>query len=309
VWLASYSIGVEEDAGEVAFTVQLSETSAVPITIEYNLADVNATREEDYTAESTNFVEVIPPGSQSVDLVYTIIDDTAVEPDESFFLEITNAINARVGRAELTCWIQDNDTYQPVNESLYAVTTPGSGMESNRTLTVLGSKSSAMELRGLAVDGQGNRYITDHASGGPEKGSIIVWPAGLDHIVRIVRGVTRPDDIELTPDGKRLVWVTGEGVIQTETLGVLIKLTGLDRENDSTALVYVQSDSGSRVAEWLPEGYYYARDILTEAQITHEIDILVEYRGETRTFYRLSLVAADIQTFDGLRLFTLDLSP
>ena len=88
----------EGNAGTTAatFTVTLSAAATFPVTVNYATANGTATAGSDYTAASGTLT--FAPGQTSKPITVTVNGDTAVEPNETFFVNLsapTNAIHRR----------------------------------------------------------------------------------------------------------------------------------------------------------------------------------------------------------------------
>jgi predicted extracellular nuclease len=108
---------VEGDSGttEFLFTVSLSAASASTVTVDYATADGTATSGSDYVAE--NGTLTIPAGSTSVTFSVTVNGDTTVEPNETFFVNLTNPANATIADAQGTGTISNDDvTIVPIHD-------------------------------------------------------------------------------------------------------------------------------------------------------------------------------------------------
>ncbi len=100
---------VEGNSGtsEFLFTVSLSAASASAVTVDYATADGTATAGSDYAAESGSLT--IPAGSTSVTVGVTVNGDTVVEPNETFFVDLTNAAGANITDARGVGTIANDD--------------------------------------------------------------------------------------------------------------------------------------------------------------------------------------------------------
>jgi len=72
----------------------LSTTSTQTITVNYATADNTATAGSDYTA--TTGTLTFTPGQISQDIIISVNGDTAIEPDETFLINLSNPSNARL---------------------------------------------------------------------------------------------------------------------------------------------------------------------------------------------------------------------
>jgi len=104
---------VEGDAGTVnaAFTVSLSTASPQTVTVVLQTANGTATAGSDYAAVGPITVTVtFAAGTVSRTVVILVIGDTALEPDETFAVNLTAATNAGIIRAQGVGTILDDDT-------------------------------------------------------------------------------------------------------------------------------------------------------------------------------------------------------
>jgi acetyl esterase/lipase len=87
--------------------VDLTETSAWPITVDYRTVDGTATANVDYL-ESYGTV-VFNPGQTSATIPIRILGDAIIEPDETFTIEMTNAAGAAPADDRVTVVIANDD--------------------------------------------------------------------------------------------------------------------------------------------------------------------------------------------------------
>ena len=98
---------VREDAESAVFTVRLNGRSATEVRADYATSDETATGSVDYT-ETSGTVE-FAPGSVEQRIVVPVLEDGLAEPDETFLVQLSGAVDAEiedgVGRGTIT----DND--------------------------------------------------------------------------------------------------------------------------------------------------------------------------------------------------------
>ncbi|GBL12203.1 hypothetical protein MSj_03717 [Microcystis aeruginosa Sj] len=87
---------VENNSGtnNLIFKVTLSTTSTQTITVNYATADNTATAGSDYTAKTGTIT--FTPGQISQDIIISVNGDTAIEPDETFLINLSNPSNALI---------------------------------------------------------------------------------------------------------------------------------------------------------------------------------------------------------------------
>ena len=99
----------EGNAGNTPFTfnVTLSAPSGSPVTIDYATANGSAIAGTDYAAASGTLT--FPVGVTSQPITVNVIGDTQVEPDRTFFVNLSNATGATIVTAQATGTIVDDD--------------------------------------------------------------------------------------------------------------------------------------------------------------------------------------------------------
>ena len=99
----------EGDSGTKAanFVVTLSPANAVAVQVDYATADGTATAGSDYTA--ANGTLTFNPGETSKTVTVNILGDTDDEPDETFFLNLSNPTNADIIDGQGQATIIDDD--------------------------------------------------------------------------------------------------------------------------------------------------------------------------------------------------------
>ena len=101
-------VTVDEDAGEAVFTVSLSTFSLNTVTVDWSTTDGSAISPEDYTASGPQQI-TFWPGLAAVPIAIPIVGSGAVEPDETFAVDLTNPVGATIADGQGTATIEDND--------------------------------------------------------------------------------------------------------------------------------------------------------------------------------------------------------
>ena len=103
-------IVTEGNSGTTAaiFTVSLSQASTLPVTVSVSTADGTATGGSDYVAVSNQTV-TIPAGQLSATTTVNVNGDLTDEPDETFVVNLSNAVNAGILDGQGLGTIQDDD--------------------------------------------------------------------------------------------------------------------------------------------------------------------------------------------------------
>ena len=101
---------IEGNSGKTTatFPVTLSPAVPVPVTVQYKTADGTAVQNVDYVASGVKTL-TIPAGATSASITVDVKGDTTVEPDEYFFVNLSNATNATITDAQGKCTIQNDD--------------------------------------------------------------------------------------------------------------------------------------------------------------------------------------------------------
>ncbi|WP_338415330.1 Calx-beta domain-containing protein [uncultured Sphaerotilus sp.] len=86
-------VAVNEGAGQVTFTITLSEPSKDTVTVRYTTVDGTATRGTDYTPPVTEML-TFAPGETSKTVTVPIINDSVYEGPETFSLQLSDPVNA-----------------------------------------------------------------------------------------------------------------------------------------------------------------------------------------------------------------------
>jgi Calx-beta domain-containing protein/glycosyl hydrolase family 99 len=115
--LSITDVGVTEGNSGTAnanFTVSLSAASSNPVTVFYTTADGTATAPGDYTP--TTGLLTFAPNETSKTVAVPVVGDAAVESNETFSVNLSNASNATIADAQGVGTITNDDTetdYQP----------------------------------------------------------------------------------------------------------------------------------------------------------------------------------------------------
>ncbi|MDD4880127.1 MAG: Calx-beta domain-containing protein [Gallionellaceae bacterium] len=123
------------EGGSANFTVSLSTASSQSVSVIASTANNSAVAPGDYTAR-TGVTLTFPAGTTSQSFVVATVNDSVVEPTETFFVNLSGASNATIAVAQATGTILDNDT----------ATTPPSLSINNVTVTEGGNANFAVSL-------------------------------------------------------------------------------------------------------------------------------------------------------------------
>ncbi|HET9671520.1 MAG TPA: Calx-beta domain-containing protein [Actinomycetota bacterium] len=179
----------EGDAGltSLAFTVSLSNPSALPVTVDWTTADGTALAGSDYAAASG--VVSFAPLDVSETVVVDVLGDAVYERDETVAVELSNATNAPIGRTRRLGSI-GNDDAAPV-ASIADGSIPEGGAGSTATLSLVVSLSAASEVDATVTYATTDGTAVADGDYAAATGSVTV-PAGATSatIPIVVRGDT-----------------------------------------------------------------------------------------------------------------------
>jgi uncharacterized protein (TIGR03437 family) len=125
------------------FTVTLSATSAQTVKVDFATADGTASAPSDYQANSGTLT--FNPGDLTKTITVLVNGDTMDEPNETFFVNLSNALNAVILDSQGQGTINDNDAAPSVSINDVTVTEGNSGTTS-ATFTVTLSAASGFTV-------------------------------------------------------------------------------------------------------------------------------------------------------------------
>jgi ELWxxDGT repeat protein len=140
-------VTVQENAGTATFTVTRSAATADSVTVAYATANGTATAGKDYTAESGTVT--FSAGQLTRPVTIAITNDASREPNEVFYVRLTNANYAVIGDDEGQGTIVSEDTAPTLTVADVSVTEGNSGT-SNMTFTA--TLSAASDYYSVSVD-------------------------------------------------------------------------------------------------------------------------------------------------------------
>ena len=93
--------------GNAVFTVSLSASSTQTVTVQFATANGTATSGSDYQTFSGTLT--FNPGETSKTITVRVRGDTVVEPNETFFVNLSNPTNATIADSQGLGTILNND--------------------------------------------------------------------------------------------------------------------------------------------------------------------------------------------------------
>ncbi len=106
----SVSDGTAPEGEPVVFTLTLSAPSTEQVTVRVNTTSGSATGDVDYNQINSFNDVVFPPGETTQTIAIPTFEDTADEPDETFFLNVLQTIGVAVADGQGVGTIVDNPT-------------------------------------------------------------------------------------------------------------------------------------------------------------------------------------------------------
>lgn len=107
----------DEGLTEFSFPIKLSEASAEDVSFTVNIKEGTAAADEDFEPFSGTIT--IAAGEVNSEVNVNVKTDTLKEQDESFFVELSNPVNATLNRESAEGIIRNDDTFLAVNEGGY----------------------------------------------------------------------------------------------------------------------------------------------------------------------------------------------
>ncbi len=210
---------------DFVFTVTASGTATLPATVEYASVDGTAIAPDDYGAKSGTLT-FLPGGSQTQMITIQVVGDTVVEPDETFFVKLSNAQNGNITRATGVGTILNDDLNLAVND---ITVVEGDSGTSDAVFTVSAEGISHLTaiVNFSTADGTANSG-SDYLS----RGGVLIFPPGTTS-----RTVTVPIVGDLLNEGTETFVVNLTNAVSaqiTKAIGV-----GTILDNDLLPALYV----------------------------------------------------------------------
>jgi hypothetical protein len=144
------------------FTVTLSRAVDVPVTVDYSTADGTATAPADYAAAATTQL-TFNPGETTKQVTVNVNGEDTFEPDETFFVNLSNASNATLLDAQGLGTITNDDTAPSFSINDVTMNEGDSGTTSF-TFTVTKTGAGAASVDFATVDGTATVAGSDYQS-------------------------------------------------------------------------------------------------------------------------------------------------
>jgi hypothetical protein len=134
------------------FRVTLTVAATQPVSVHYATADGTATAGADYTATSGTLT--IPAGSTSGTITVPVLPDLIDEANETFTMNLSNAVNATITQAQGVGTINDNDPLPVLTINDVSVTEGNSGTQNAVfTVTLTGATARTVTVNYATANG------------------------------------------------------------------------------------------------------------------------------------------------------------
>lgn len=174
------------------FTVNLSPASAQTVTVQFATANNTALAGSDYVA--TNSTLTFSPGQTTQQVSVTINGDTTFEPNESFFMNLSNATNATIDDNQALGTITNDDAQPTISINDVTVTEGNSGTTNAAFTASLSNPSYQTITVGYATTGNTATAGSDFVAA---SGTVTITPGLTSQPVNItINGDTTPEPDE-----------------------------------------------------------------------------------------------------------------
>lgn len=262
---------VNEDSGTFSATIRLSQATTLPVSVTVTSSEslvppaigdnIRAAAGTDFVVESK--VVNFPVGTTRQAVQFQIVDDNESEPNESFFLDLTDAVNATIVDRQAEVAIFDDDaamffsTKREIPSSLSTVLyLQAADINSDGHVDFLATSRRSGELYWYESDGASGyteHLITDQATRWTNINTADFDGDGDTDLVTI----TRWDESGITSPAEMIIrWYENDGNENftardiSGPTGGTVEVADLDADGDMDILVGKTQGSAPRVA-WL----------------------------------------------------------
>src|ERR1700730_15921 len=245
-------IVVGEKDGFAEFVVRLNAPSAASVSVNYFTSNGSAVASSDYIGINTNTL-TFAPGEMVKTVRVPIVDDTAVEPTESFFFVLSSPTGGVIGNTYALATIIDNDAAsgtpvmaisdpvvdEKIGEAHFTVTLdrPSTGVVSVNYATQAGTADAAdfAAIAGILSFAPGETAKTVSVTIADD--SVAEGNEQFDLVLSSPSGASRPD-----PVGTATIWASDQPTVSTPVISVADVVVG---EGDGFAEFVVRLNAPS----------------------------------------------------------------
>ncbi|MBO1055424.1 MAG: hypothetical protein HEQ27_02390 [Dolichospermum sp. JUN01] len=207
------------------FTVTLSGETFQPVTVNYATANGTATAGSDYTATTGTLIFNVNPGETSKQITVSVLGDSLFEGNETFFVNLSNAINANIADAQGQGTINNDDVALP---TITLAVSPTSVSEDGTTnliyiFTRTGATTNTLTVN-YGITGTAN--TSDYTGATPGTGKTITFAAGASTATLTIDPTA--DTIVESNETVALTLATGTGYTIGTTTAVIGTITNDD---------------------------------------------------------------------------------
>jgi len=223
------------------FTVSLSQPVATDVTFQFFTSDGTATGGSDYVARPLTNV-TIPAGQTQKVVFITVNGDTTPEPDETFFVNIGNAVGATIVRTRGTGTILDDDDPPTLSVNDVTLTEGNSGTRTlGFTVTLSHPWTSDVSYKFATADGTATAG-SDYVARTPTNQTILAGSTSRQFFITI-NGDTVPEDDETffvnlsSPTNATILRGQGTGTIIDDDEGALMAISAVQGPGDVSPML------------------------------------------------------------------------
>lgn len=208
---------------DATFTVTLSPIADQTVTVDYATSDVTATAPQDYSAMIDNLS--FAPGVTTQTIIVSVNGDELEEGDETFVIDLSNAVNALITDDQGMCTIIGDDGAQPIIASFQ---------------DGIGGYNGTRDTR-IIADFPGTNYGSDSqlgSDGNPDESTLLYWdvttiPQGstiqsVDFTFNVTS--TTSDEYEIYEMNRN--WIESEATWNEYSSGQSWEVSGADGTTD-----------------------------------------------------------------------------
>jgi hypothetical protein len=196
------------------FTVSLSNAYDEDVSVNYATADGTATAGSDYSAASGTLTWTAGD-SKSQYIVVHMNGDTALESDETFFVNLTDPTFATLSNSQSVGTIQNDDVNQKPTVTVVTPTSPQSG-DVTINYTLFDNESDPCSIQ-VEVSYFGGNWETVPTEAGDGTTGLASSPSGVEHMFVWKNNLSWPD-------------ILVEGVPAYKSTGLRFRITPSDAE-------------------------------------------------------------------------------
>jgi probable HAF family extracellular repeat protein len=194
--LAINSVSLTEgNAGttSAAFTVTLSDPSSLPVTVQFTTADDTAIAGSDYLATGSTLT--FAPGETSKTIAVPVLGDRIAEPNETLFVNLTNATNANIAAGQGVGTILDDEPRISINDVTKSEGRKGQTTLFTFTVTLSAAYDQFVTVSFKTTNGTATTQDKDYAA---QSGTLTFAPGQTTKTITIVvNGDNKPEANEI----------------------------------------------------------------------------------------------------------------